>query len=340
MLVRFAWISLVLCCAAAAAPRTVTGKRQHSHTTQRRLPPTFSIEKVNDAATSDVVRPHDKGSAVLRAQILLDRAHFSVGEIDGAFGDNMTSALRAYQGAKGLPSTGKVDAATWTALNADKAPAIVAYTIADTDAAGPFETVPSDLLEAAKLSSLGYESMAEELGERFHINPALLQKLNPGKMLDQPGQEIQVPGVTRGAAEEKAAKIVVREADHCAELLDDAGRVIAHYPATMGSEHDPLPVGEWKIHKPLQNPVFYYNSDLFWDAEQSHAKAKIAAGPNNPVGVVWIGLSKEHYGIHGTPEPSQIGKTQSHGCIRLTNWDAEELSLLVTPGMIAELRKE
>ncbi len=120
--------------------------------------------------------------------------------------------------------------------------------------------------------------------------------------------------------------------------MNAGGKIIAHYPASMGSEHDPLPVGEWKIGRVIHNPIFFYNADLFWDSDETHAKAKIPAGPNGPVGVEWISLSKEHYGIHGTPEPAEIGKTQSHGCVRLTNWDAVELGGLVKPGMTAELR--
>jgi lipoprotein-anchoring transpeptidase ErfK/SrfK len=121
-------------------------------------------------------------------------------------------------------------------------------------------------------------------------------------------------------------------------LLDEAGKVVAQYPASTGSEHDPLPIGDWKIKGVGKNPVFHYNPQLFWDAKAADTKATLPAGPNNPVGVVWIDLSKDHYGIHGTPEPSKIGKTQSHGCIRMTNWSALEVSQAVKPGMTATLQ--
>jgi lipoprotein-anchoring transpeptidase ErfK/SrfK len=137
----------------------------------------------------------------------------------------------------------------------------------------------------------------------------------------------------------KADKVVVDRSDATVSLIDAAGRTVAQFPATMGSEHDPLPLGEWKIQGVAHTPAFHYNPALFWDANPSHAKATIAPGPNNPVGVVWIDLSKDHYGIHGTPEPSTIGKTQSHGCIRLTNWDALALSDAVSPGMVALLQE-
>jgi lipoprotein-anchoring transpeptidase ErfK/SrfK len=135
------------------------------------------------------------------------------------------------------------------------------------------------------------------------------------------------------------AKVIVDQSDRSVIAQDAAGKVLARYPASMGSEHDPLPVGEWKVNGKSDNPVFNYNPDLFWDADLTHSKAKIPAGPNNPVGLVWIDLSKEHYGIHGTPRPENIGKTQSHGCIRLTNWDAVELGAAVKAGMPAVLQE-
>ena len=134
--------------------------------------------------------------------------------------------------------------------------------------------------------------------------------------------------------------MIVDKSDRAVIVQDAAGKVIARYPASMGSEHDPLPVGEWKINGATKEPpVFNYNPDLFWDADPTHGKATIPAGPNNPVGLVWIDLSKEHYGIHGTPRPENVGKTQSHGCIRLTNWDATELGGLVKAGMPALLQE-
>jgi len=135
------------------------------------------------------------------------------------------------------------------------------------------------------------------------------------------------------------AKVVVDRSEFTVSLLDAADKVVAQYPASTGSEHDPLPVGAWKIQGVSTNPTFNYNPDLFWDANPAHSKAKIPAGPNNPVGVVWVDLSKEHYGIHGTPEPSKIGKTESHGCIRMTNWSALAMSAAVKPGMPALLQE-
>ncbi len=260
--------------------------------------------------------------------------------MDGSYGENMRYTVKAYQAAHGLPANGIVNGAMWEALNADTAPAIAPYTITETDVAGPFVKTPADMLEQSKLTALSYQSVMEELGERFHSSPKLLQRLNPGKHFDKAGEQIQTPQVAPDPVKGTVAKVIVTEATKSAEAVDAEGKVLAHYPATMGSPHDPLPVGDWKIHRPIQHPDFFYNSDLFWDADEAHAKAKIPPGPNNPVGVVWIGLTKEHYGIHGTPEPALIGKTQSHGCIRLTNWDAEDLAGLVKPNMAAILKKE
>ncbi|MEK6243511.1 MAG: L,D-transpeptidase [Pseudomonadota bacterium] len=299
----------------------------------------LTLDAVNDANLAQPVGPKAKGAAVLRAQVLLDRARFSPGEIDAAFGSNMHKAIAAFQKANGLNPSGTVDEPTWQALNRDGAPVLTTYEIADADVAGPFTPIPQDIVEKSKLPALGYTSAAEALGEKFHASPALLRQLNPGKDLGRAGQKIVVPNIEAAAPLPKAAKIIVDRSDSTITVVDASGKTLAHYPASTGSEHDPLPVGTWKITSIAKNPVFHYNPKLFWDANPQHTKARIPAGPNNPVGVVWIDLSKKHYGIHGTPEPSRIGKTQSHGCIRMTNWDAAELAKVVSPGVPAILQE-
>ena len=152
------------------------------------------------------------------------------------------------------------------------------------------------------------------------------------------GTVLKVPAVA-GPATARAARVVVDRSASVLRLLDDGGRVLAQYPASTGSEHDPLPIGDWSIVTVVENPTFHYNPDLFWDADPGHEKATLAAGPNNPVGTVWIDLSKPHYGIHGTPEPASVGKAQSHGCIRLTNWDAKAVAAAVDANVPVTLQE-
>ncbi|WP_332257330.1 L,D-transpeptidase family protein [Aerolutibacter daejeonensis] len=320
---------------AQSPPSTTTGALPASTTTADTLPapPTPSPTRESADARAGVA-----ADSLLRAQVLLERAHFSTGEIDGVSGPNTRRAVAAFQRARGLPDDGVLNAATWAALEADAAPATVMYALSADDVAGPFAPVPSDMMEKAKLQSLGYVSVTEALAERFRVAPALLRRLNPAADFAA-GQAIVVPNVLDLGPLPKAASVVVDRSESTVALVDAAGKVYAQFPASTGSDHDPLPVGEWKINGVAHEPTFHYNPELFWDADPGHAKAKIPAGPNNPVGVVWIDLSKEHYGIHGTPEPSRIGKTQSHGCIRLTNWSAREVATAVAAGTPARLQE-
>jgi lipoprotein-anchoring transpeptidase ErfK/SrfK len=319
----------------AAAPRPITKAKSVGRTKA----PSYDVSAINDIQNREMVSQESAGSAVIRAQILLDRAHFSPGEIDGRWGDNLRVAIVGYQAARMLNASGVVDEDTWKSLDVDTAQAVVPYTITPDDVAGPFVKIPPGMMAQAKLKSLGYQSVQEKLGERFHANPALLARINPGKSLLKAGQQIMVPNVAREYVT-PADKVVVSKKNRTVSVYGADGMLLAEYPATMGSEHDPLPIGDWKITEVDHYPWFHYNPALFWDAKAKDSKAKISPGPNNPVGVVWLNLSKEHYGIHGTPEPGRIGHTESHGCIRLTNWDAEELSKMVKVGTPAILQEE
>lgn len=336
-------VLLCVICVATAAASTERGKKRRPRKKAARPAVVFDTAIANNAAFTGVIGKDAKGSAVLRAQVLLDRAGFSVGEIDGTMGANTRKAVAAFQAARGVASgnggSGDVDEATWKALNTDTSPALVTYTISAEDVAGLFEPVPVDMMEKANLKKLGYQSPLEGIAEKFHISPKLLTALNPDKRFTSDGAEIVVPNVAETPPLPKAASVVVDKSDRSVTALDAEGRVLAYYPATIGSAHDPLPIGKWKIVAVRRNPIFYYNPELFWDADPSHAKATLRAGPNNPVGVVWLSLSKQHYGIHGTPEPSTIGRSQSHGCIRLTNWDISELAEMVAAGTPATLKE-
>jgi lipoprotein-anchoring transpeptidase ErfK/SrfK len=289
---------------------------------------------------------------VLAIQVALDRAGFSPGALDGQMGGNTRLALEAFRKHRGgEPSLDM--------------PAVSEYAVTPGDTRGPFaESIPQDLTEQASLPALAYTSVLEALAERFHTTPAFLQRLNPEASFSA-GESIRVPNVepfiapverlvvsaetVKAAAKKRAGRsnsgsepplilqrpdVVVTVTKGTSALLvsDASGKIVFHAPVTTGSERDPLPIGEWKVNGLQFNPVFHYNPKLFWDADPSHSKARIPPGPNNPVGVVWIDISKEHYGIHGTPEPSTIGRAQSHGCVRLTNWDAVRLAGLVKPG--------
>jgi lipoprotein-anchoring transpeptidase ErfK/SrfK len=272
--------------------------------------------------------PHD----MLAVQVLVDRAGFSPGEIDGRGGSNTDKAIDAYQRTTGS----RVD----ELVVASPEPPTITYTITAEDAATPLvRSIPRDMMAKARLKRLGYTSLLEMLAERFHASPALLKRLNPRLRLG-PGQKIVVPNVivVPDAEAKPRTDVVVHVSKSVSTLwvTDGAGKTIMHAPVTSGSEHDPLPTGMWTVTGVGRNPAFNYNPDLFWDADPKHAKARIAPGPNNPVGVVWIDISKPHYGIHGTPEPSTIGRAESHGCVRLTNWDALRLAALVGKGTAVE----
>jgi lipoprotein-anchoring transpeptidase ErfK/SrfK len=273
-------------------------------------------------------------------EVLLDRQNFSPGEIDGKLGTNASHALAALQAARGLEPTGAADCDTWHALGGESGATTVTYVIDERDVKGRFtKVIPKDLERQASLPALAYRSALERLSERFHVSPALLQRMNPHASFTR-GTKITVPAVTPFDVDEKPpgeplesdVTIQVTREDSALRVSRPDGMVILFAPVTTGSEHDPLPTGDWTVKSVDWRPVFHYNPKLFWDANPKHSKAEIRPGPNNPVGIVWIELSLEHYGLHGSPEPSRIGHTESHGCVRLTNWDAVRVASFVKAG--------
>jgi lipoprotein-anchoring transpeptidase ErfK/SrfK len=291
----------------------------------------LSQNEIEDSTKTGTVEPGAAGPRVVRAQILLDRARFSPGEIDGVYGDDLGIAVKGYQENHGLKPTGRIDAEMWRLLDSDAGPLLVTYAITRADEKGPFQPEPTDIQEKAKMKWLGFETPGDELGERFHCSPKLLTELNPGEKLDTAGDRITVPNV-RHAALRMASRLVVSKSKRTVAAYDGGGRELAQYPATIGGTHDPLPIGHWIITSVVHYPWFNYDPELFWNPDPKKTAAILPPGPRNPAGAAWIGLSKEHYGIHGTPDPGHVRHGESAGCIRMTNWDVDNLSHMVRRG--------
>jgi lipoprotein-anchoring transpeptidase ErfK/SrfK len=277
--------------------------------------------------------------ANIKAQVLLDRARFSPGTIDGKRGENFANALRAYQDQNGLKASGELDTPTLEKLAQDGAPAVIEYTITASDVKGPFaEDIPEKLEDKAKLKRLDYTSAAEMLAERFHMDEDLLERLNRGKKLDQAGTVITVANVNvkPAALTAKLAKIEVDKSAKLVRALGPDGKLVALYPASIGSKEKPAPSGTLKVVRVAKSPTYKYDPDFEFRGVKAKHEFTIAPGPNNPVGAVWIALNEKTYGIHGTPDPEKVGKAASHGCVRLTNWDALALAAMVRKGTVVE----
>lgn len=280
-------------------------------------------------------------------QVRLDRASYSPVEIDGRLGDNLRHTIAAFQATHNLEPSGNPECNTWAALGGDSGdPSTMEYRLTEADVKGPFERrIPDSLIAQAKLPALGYRSPMERIAERFHVAPALLKKMNP-KARFVAGDRLQVPNVQPfdpGAdprAGKSAADVVVQvtKQDSALRVLGAGNQLLFYAPVSSGSTHDPLPIGDWTVQLVKWHPEFRYNPKLFWDANPKDTKALVKPGPNNPVGVVWIGLNLEHYGVHGTPEPADVGHAQSHGCVRLTNWDAARVAAIVKKGTVVHFR--
>ena len=328
------------------------------------------------AVSNHWVPPGTPGSPIkgelFHAQVLLDAAGFSPGAIDGKDGSSFKEALRGFQAANGAEPTGKLDGPTRAALLKIGKVSTVYIKLGPDDVKSTYVyPLPSDPEKQFKYKFLGYRNMLEKVAERYHTTPATVVALNGPEKLIGPGQTLRLPNVVpssrdysgsddKGAYlmnllnveghQPRGSYIVVDKSEGVLKVLggpvpDEGevpsyGQVLAQFPVTIGSEHDPLPIGRWKVQTFSFLPPFHYQPNLFWDAKDTAKEHMLAPGPNGPVGVAWLDLTKEHYGIHGTPNPEKIGKTESHGCLRLTNWDVVRLArIMMKPGFTAIMQE-
>lgn len=301
-------------------------------------------EAINSAPVVVPLKGDVSGPSVLKTQVYLDRLDFSVGVIDGRWGKNSAISLWWYQRSRGIEAAepGAVDEPTFRALAAAAGgvPALVSRTLTEDDVKGPFVSLPEDIYDKAKLDCLCYESKKEKLAERFHTTQEFIEKLNPDADFSalNAGDRIWVPNVREPVKQDRPdiARVVVSIRGNTFNGFDAAGNLIFHAPTTVGSKYDPSPNETTTVKKIVFDPHFHYQPTLFAEVPDSDPEANLNPGPNSPVGVVWIALSKPHFGVHGTSDPDSIGYASSHGCVRLANWDAEEVGHRVKPEVPVE----
>ncbi len=309
-------------------------------------PREIGIEDISAAAVNTAPTPmtlkSEAGPVVTRIQILLDRARFSVGVIDGRAAKNTAMAIYWFQKTQNLPSTSMVDSATYNRLMTlvGATPVVTQVTLTPDMLKGPFITLSHNVYDQAKMNCLCYASATEMLAERYHTSFEMMRKLNPGVGFAslKPGDAIWAPALQSPSLSpaRQIARIQVAKTGNYVHAYASDGSLIYHFPSTLGSQYDPSPTGKYRVTSVAWNPAFRYDPTLFSDVPDTKPDAMLPPGPNSPVGVVWIALSKEHVGIHGTPNPDTIGLASSHGCVRLTNWDATRLGHAVPAGTRVE----
>lgn len=295
----------------------------------------FNADAINAANFTGKLPSENKLSPLaVKVQVLLDRAHFSPGEIDGLFGDNVEKALQAFAEANSLPSAKVLTPEICAKLQAASGdPVTSEYVLTDKDVKGPYiEKLPVKMEDMKSLKKLDYSSAKEALAERFHMSQDLLAELNPKQKFDHAGDRITIVNLPH----DKPAKVTRIEVDKTRQTVKafaKDGALLAFYPASVGSEEKPTPSGMLKVTSVQANPTYRYDPKYKFKGVESTKPFTIESGPNNPVGTMWIGLSQAGYGIHGTSDPSRVSKTDSHGCVRLTNWDVTRLGESVKKGV-------
>jgi lipoprotein-anchoring transpeptidase ErfK/SrfK len=323
--------------AAAAAPVSAPDPAPLAASSAAAAPPDPAssplAQAINTAALSSAAGSDDRRNRLIRIEVLLDRAHFSPGVIDGRPGGNVKAAVLGYQTAKGLPGDGTIDQALWDSLTgADPAPVTADYVITADDVKGPFlANLPGDMEAMSKLARLDYTGPLQLLAERFHMDQALLKSLNPGVDFAVAGTRIVVVMPGSGTLPAPVTRIEVDKSRQQVRAFGGDGKLAAVYPATVGSRERPAPEGSWAVTRATPNPDYTFDPARLTFGD-SRKKLTVPPGPNNPVGTTWIGLTTPTYGIHGTPDPTMVGKVASHGCVRLTNWDARQLGDSVVKG--------
>lgn len=297
----------------------------------------LSADEVNRAGVPRELRKASTrlDPAIVKAQVLLARQGFSPGAIDGRDGENYRKAIMRFRLQAGLGPGDRMDQNVWRALGGETATDIVtAYTVTEADRAYDFaRRIPRDFARQARMRRLAYTSAQEMFAERFRMSDGLLLALNPRANFRQEGSVLAVLSAGRPLPPEPVLRIDTDKRNSMVIAYGPNDRVLGSYPATIGSDSTPSPEGEYTVARIIRDPTYHYDPKKNFQQERNTRPLVLPRGPNNPVGTVWIGLSRPTFGIHGAPDPSRIGKTSSHGCIRLTNWDAQELAAMVKPGV-------
>ena len=295
----------------------------------------FNADAINAANFTGKLPTEAKLSPLaVKLQVLLDRVHFSPGEIDGLFGDNVEKALQAFAEANSLPSGKALTPEIWAKLQTTSADPVMAdYVLTEADVKGPYiEKLPTKMEDMKSMKSLGYTSAKEALSERFHMSQDLLDELNPKQKFDHAGDRIVIVHVPK-ANPARVTRLEVDKTRQTVKAFAKDNALVAFYPASVGSEEKPTPSGLLKVTSVHANPTYRYDPKYKFKGVESTKPFTIQGGPNNPVGATWIGLSEKSYGIHGTSDPSRVSKSDSHGCVRLTNWDVARLGESVKKGV-------